>query len=44
MEGNGIMKKLIYLMVVCSLITGCNTIRGVGEDIKKSAEFVQKTL
>lgn len=38
------MKKLIYLLIVCSLITGCNTIRGVGEDIKKSAEFVQKTL
>lgn len=38
------MKKLIYLLILCTLLTGCNTIRGVGEDIKKSAEFVQKTL
>lgn len=44
MGGYGIMKKLIYLLIICSLLSGCNTIRGVGEDIKKSAEFVQRTL
>lgn len=37
-------RKIVYLVILVMLLTGCNTIRGVGEDIKKSAEFVQKTL
>jgi predicted small secreted protein len=37
------MNKLIALFAVVTLVlAGCNTVRGVGQDIEKAGEAVQK--
>ncbi len=36
------MKKILVLAAVCALLVGCNTIGGVGKDIKKSGEVIEK--
>ena len=35
------MKKLIALLTVCSLLAACNTVRGIGQDIKKTGEVIE---
>lgn len=37
------MKSLITLVVVACLLSACNTIRGVGKDLEKAGEAVQKS-
>jgi len=37
------MKKLIGLLLVGCFLVGCNTIEGVGKDIKKGGEVIEKT-
>jgi len=37
---------MIILLVVCSImfsIQGCNTVKGVGKDIEKAGEAIQRT-
>ncbi len=36
------MKKLISLLAVCMAVAGCNTIEGVGKDVKKGGEAIEK--
>lgn len=36
------MKKLFALMAVIAFLTGCNTVQGVGKDIQKGGEAVEK--
>ena len=36
------MKKLLILAAMCSLLAACNTIGGVGKDIKKGGEVIEK--
>ncbi|MHB1091366.1 entericidin A/B family lipoprotein [Thiobacillus sp.] len=37
------MKPLIALMIVVSLtLAGCNTVRGMGQDIEKAGDSIQK--
>ena len=36
------MKKLFALSAMFSLFAGCNTIEGVGKDIKKGGEVIEK--
>lgn len=36
------MKNLFALIVSCVLLAGCNTIGGVGKDIKKGGEVIEK--
>lgn len=32
------------VMIVCAIVlAGCNTVRGVGQDIEKAGEAIQKT-
>jgi predicted small secreted protein len=39
---NGIM-RILYLQIALTLaIAGCNTVRGIGQDIEKGGEAVQK--
>ena len=36
------MKKVISLLAVCLAVAGCNTIEGVGKDVKKGGEAIEK--
>lgn len=35
------MKKLFVLMLSILVLAGCNTIQGVGKDVKKAGEAVE---
>jgi len=39
-------KKIIALLMVGSMfaLAGCNTVRGVGQDIEKGGEAIQKAV
>lgn len=37
------MKKVFLLLAICVAVTACNTIRGVGQDIEKGGEAIQKS-
>lgn len=37
------MKKVFLLLAMCVAVTACNTIRGVGQDIEKGGEAIQKS-
>ncbi len=37
------MKKLIAMVVCALVLAGCNTVRGVGQDIEKAGEAIQKS-
>ncbi len=34
-------KKLFLLIAACSLLAACNTMQGVGKDIKKAGEKIE---
>ncbi len=35
------MKKIFMLMMVMLVLAGCNTVQGVGKDVKKMGEAVE---
>ncbi|MBY0573558.1 MAG: entericidin A/B family lipoprotein [Undibacterium sp.] len=35
------MKKILSLLVVLGILSACNTIQGVGKDVKKVGEAVE---
>ena len=35
------MKTLLLLMSLCFALSGCNTLQGVGKDVKKVGEVVE---
>jgi entericidin A len=35
------MKKIIMLMICALVLTGCNTMEGIGKDIKTAGEKVE---
>jgi len=37
------MKKLFFLLTVAALLNACNTIKGIGKDIEKGGEAIQKS-
>ena len=39
-------KKIIALLMVASMfmLAGCNTVRGVGQDIERGGEAIQKAV
>ncbi len=37
------MNKIIAIMLSALMLAGCNTVRGVGQDIEKAGEAVQKS-
>jgi len=38
------MKPMLALMIAAALVlAGCNTVRGVGQDIEKAGESIQKS-
>ncbi len=34
--------RLITLLVVCLGLLGCNTVQGIGKDLKKGGESIEK--
>ena len=36
------MKRVFALIGLCALLAGCNTIEGVGKDIRKGGEVIEK--
>jgi predicted small secreted protein len=36
------MKKLFLLIAACSLLAACNTMQGMGKDIKKAGEKIEE--
>ncbi|MDD2775612.1 MAG: entericidin A/B family lipoprotein [Gallionella sp.] len=36
------MKKISFVIIVIALITGCNTIEGLGKDIQKGGHKLEK--
>lgn len=36
------MKKILTLLAVVAFLAGCNTVQGVGKDIQKGGEAVEK--
>ncbi|MDD5179717.1 MAG: entericidin A/B family lipoprotein [Gallionellaceae bacterium] len=37
------MKKILALLMALSVLTACNTMEGLGKDIKKGGEKLEKT-
>lgn len=37
------MKKIVVLLLALSALAGCNTVRGVGQDIEKGGEAIQRS-
>jgi predicted small secreted protein len=35
------MKTLVSLLALALFLVGCNTVRGVGQDIKKGGEIIE---
>jgi predicted small secreted protein len=37
-----LMKSMIILVLALSVLAGCNTMRGVGQDVEKAGEAIQR--
>lgn len=37
------MKRLLALIAAAAFLAGCNTVQGIGKDIEKGGEAIQKT-
>jgi entericidin B len=37
------MKRVILMMMAVMMVAGCNTVAGVGKDIEKAGEAIQKS-
>ena len=35
------MKKLFALLICALILSGCNTVQGIGKDVKKAGESVE---
>ncbi|WP_126444686.1 entericidin A/B family lipoprotein [Sulfuricystis multivorans] len=38
------MKKLLGLFAIVLFLTGCNTVHGIGKDIEKGGEAIQRAV
>ncbi|MEW6292818.1 MAG: entericidin A/B family lipoprotein [Pseudomonadota bacterium] len=38
------MKKLLLFIVATLFLAGCNTVQGIGKDIEKGGEAIQKAV
>ena len=37
------MKRLLAFIAAAAFLAGCNTVQGIGKDIEKGGEAIQKT-
>lgn len=38
-----LMKRVFFLLVAVMVLAGCNTVRGVGQDVEKAGEAIKKS-
>ena len=38
------MKKILFLITVVITLSACNTVQGIGRDIEKGGEAIQKSV
>ncbi len=38
------MKRMIMLVLALTVLAGCNTMRGVGQDVEKAGEAIQRKV
>jgi entericidin B len=38
-----VMKRIVYFVLLAALLTGCNTVRGIGEDVEAGGKAIQRT-
>lgn len=38
------MRKIVSIMFMLMVLTGCNTVQGIGKDIEKGGEAIQKAV
>jgi predicted small secreted protein len=36
------MKNVILVLIAAMFLAGCNTVEGIGKDVKKSGEVIEK--
>ncbi|MGA0024607.1 MAG: entericidin A/B family lipoprotein [Burkholderiales bacterium] len=36
------MKRVFFLLVALMVLAGCNTMRGLGQDVEKAGEAIQR--
>lgn len=36
------MRKILFLFILTGILTGCNTVRGVGKDVQAGGEAIQR--
>ncbi len=37
------MKRVFFLLVALMVLAGCNTVRGVGQDVERAGEAIKKS-
>jgi entericidin B len=37
------MRRIVFFVLLAALLTGCNTVRGIGQDIEKGGEAIQRS-
>ncbi|CAN0000412.1 unnamed protein product, partial [Phaeothamnion confervicola] len=38
------MNKLVYLVLLCAALAGCNTVQGIGRDVEQGGEAIQRAV
>lgn len=36
------MRMSLFLLAICTLLSACNTVQGIGRDIEKGGEAIQR--
>ena len=37
------MRRIVFLVLLSALLTGCNTVRGIGEDVEAGGKAIQRS-
>jgi len=37
------MRRIVFFVMLAALLTGCNTVRGIGEDVEAGGKAIQKS-
>jgi len=37
------MRRIVFFVLLAALLTGCNTVRGIGEDVEAGGKAIQKS-
>ena len=37
------MRRIVFFVLLAALMAGCNTVRGIGEDVEAGGKAIQRT-